>query len=104
MSIPQMLRQRGPALAVFGTVAGVIFWQSRGANNQPVGHATGGGQTGPSEIMQGLAGTGGATARKDGPEVDPKNTQIASSVPSPTKKVADPPPVRKQPGVDGKLA
>lgn len=77
-----MLRSRAvPLLAAAGLGSG-IYWQTRGGRNQPEGRTTGS-QTGLSETMQGMAGSGGPRARKGGGMDDSsKDTKLYSRSPT----------------------
>ncbi|KAK0750307.1 hypothetical protein B0T18DRAFT_322578 [Schizothecium vesticola] len=86
-----MLRNRAVPVAAAAAVGGLLWWQTAGGRNQPVGHAERGNLP-VSETLQAKAGTGGARARGKGElEDDPKDTRIASHTPdaeskrSPTK-------------------
>ena len=83
-----MLRNRAVPVAAAAAVGGLLWWQTAGGRNQPVGRAERGNLP-VSETLQATAGTGGARARDKGD--DPKDTRIASHTPdadskrSPTK-------------------
>lgn len=87
-----MLRNRAVPVAAAAAVGGLLWWQTAGGRNQPVGHAERG-NVPISETLEGLAGSGGPRAAH-GQSVSSshaKDTHIASHTPdsdskrSPTK-------------------
>lgn len=81
-----MLRNRAVPVAAAAAVGGLLWWQTAGGRNQPVGRSERG-NIPVSETLQGKAGTGGARARAQGDlEVDPKDTRLASNKPEADSK------------------
>lgn len=90
-----MLRNRAFPVAAAAAVGGLLWWQTAGGRNQPVGHAERG-NVPISETLEGLAGSGGpraahAHAEQRQSASHAKDTHIASHTPdseskrSPTK-------------------
>jgi hypothetical protein len=92
-----MLRNRVPALGLAAVLAGGMYWQTRGGQQEPRARD---GSTDVSAALQGAAGTGGSSAASTGPRQDPKDTRVASNLSTvPSKKTSENPDHRKQPGL-----
>ncbi|KAK3346648.1 hypothetical protein B0T25DRAFT_282967 [Lasiosphaeria hispida] len=80
-----MLRGRGPALIAASVLGGGIYWQTRGGRNQPRSRVVGNPDSKMpiSETLEGLGGSGGKTARKQGElQNDPRDGKIYSHSPT----------------------
>ncbi|KAK0725267.1 hypothetical protein B0H67DRAFT_125972 [Lasiosphaeris hirsuta] len=76
-----MLRGRGPTLIAASVLGSGIYWQTRGGRNQPRSRVVGNPDSKMeiSETLQGLAGSGGKTAQKQGElQNDPRDSRSYS--------------------------
>ncbi|KAK3937384.1 hypothetical protein QBC46DRAFT_294520 [Diplogelasinospora grovesii] len=99
----EMIRARAGPLALIAALMGGLLWQTGGGSQQPNSRAAGDPpdkkkKMAISETLQGMGGTGGSTARRQGDlDYDPKDTRIFSNSPSAHSK-KNPQKVRDLPG------